>query len=80
MSAPLLECRRNIYTALEDLNFHWDEDKDIPHFRLMWGAGCSVLEIADYFDRDPDEVLLLVIDQAKAGKIKQRKYGLLGRK
>ncbi|WP_017814427.1 hypothetical protein [Paenibacillus shenyangensis] len=75
---PLLETRRNIYTALEDLNFFWDEDKDLPQFQNMWNKGCSLLEIAEYFDRDPDEVVLLVIDQAREKKIKQRQHGLLG--
>lgn len=78
MSVPFLDSRRSIYTALEDLNFLWNED-DLPAFREMWKDGRSVQEIADHFDRDPDEVVLLVIDQAREGKIKRRSTGLSGK-
>ncbi len=77
MSKPVAAvARRSIHIALEELNFVWSEDH-LKYFRLMWGAGCSVKKIAEYFKRDPDEVLLLAIDQARDGKIQRRPYGLL---
>ncbi|WP_322925349.1 helix-turn-helix domain containing protein [Paenibacillus campi] len=69
--------RRNIHIALEELNFVWDEN-ELKRFRRMWTAGYTLPAIALAFDRDPDEVVLLVMDQARAGEIKRRPNGLLG--
>lgn len=70
---------RKVYLALEDLDFCWDE-KEIEDFRKMWDAGFSILDIAAAFDRDPDEVLILAIDQGKHEKIQPRQGGVFGRR
>ncbi|WP_052807137.1 hypothetical protein [Risungbinella massiliensis] len=70
---------RKVYIALEELNFFWDE-REIEDFRKMWSAGFSILDIARMFDRDPDEVLILAIDQGKQELIEPRKGGVFGRR
>lgn len=74
----MTEKRRKIYVACEDLNFVWCEG-DVLEFDRMWHSGVSVQFIANTFKRDPDEVLLLLIDRAKLGYIKPRKGELWGR-
>lgn len=70
--------RRKIYLACEELNFVWDRT-EVSNFRNMWDDGKSIRQIAEVLDRDPDEVLILAIDQCKEGYITQRQGGLLGR-
>lgn len=70
--------RRAIYVVLEDLDFVWDE-ADIPKVEEMWREGLSVWEIAKVFDRDPDEVALLIMDRARQGTIRKRKWGAYAR-
>lgn len=71
--------RRNVYVALEDMDFTWDED-EVSEFDRMWDEGLSVYDIARAFDRDPDEVALLVMDRVRAGMIEKRKNGIWGRR
>ena len=44
----------------------------------MWSSGVSIYDMARSFNRDPDEVVVLIIDRARQGKIKPRKGGVLG--
>jgi len=69
--------RQNLYLACEEMNFVWDE-KEIEHFKTMWREGISVEKIAFVLNRDPDEVLILAIDQSRNRMIKRRSGGLLG--
>jgi len=64
---------------LEELDFSWDE-ADIPQVRHMWKKGLSVWDIARAFDRDPDEVALLIMDLVRKGQIKPRPRGAYGRR
>lgn len=57
-----------IYTACENMDFHWTKNA-VAEFRRLWRAGLTLPEIAEHFDRDPDEVVFLVIDQARRGFI-----------
>jgi hypothetical protein len=56
------------YVACEEVNMIWDE-KDVLAFDSMWNQGINIFEIAESFDRDPDEVVLLVLDRARKGHI-----------
>ncbi len=62
------------YTALEagpTFNFRW-EPADVREVIHLWDAGVSMLTIAAKFDRDPDELAVLVIDLARRGVIGER--------
>lgn len=67
----------NLYTALEDLDFHWDYEQ-VKEFKQMWNKGFSIMYIAEYFDRPQEEVAVLLLDRSLKGCIKQRKGGLFG--
>jgi hypothetical protein len=64
---------------LEDINFEWSTS-DIARAIDMWKNKESIIEIAKAFNRDPDEVLLLLLHLARQRKIKKRKVNLYGRK
>jgi len=57
-----------VHTVCEQMDFHWTQNS-VAEFRRLWRSGLTMPEIAEHFDRDPDEVLLLVIDQARRGFI-----------
>lgn len=69
-----------LYMALDDddINFYWD-DKDVLQFDQMWESRVNIMDIAEFFGRDPDEVMLLAIDRARKGFISKRKGGIVGR-
>lgn len=70
--------RRNIYIPLDDIDWIWDEDQ-MEAFRYMWEAGRSIEQIAKYFRRtDIDEIVVVVMDQARKKMITQRKGGIFG--
>jgi hypothetical protein len=62
------------YIACEDLFLDWDP-RSIPIFDQMWNEGYCITYIADAFDRDVDEVAILVIDRKSKGFIKDRPGG-----
>lgn len=68
-----------IYMALEDenLNYFWDE-KEVLMFDQLWNNGTNIIDISEFFDRDPDEVVILAIDRARKGFIGKRKGGIVG--
>lgn len=70
---------QSIYMALEgaDLDFYWNE-ADVLKFDRMWKKGVNILDIARFFGRDPDEIVLLGIDRARKGFIGKRKGGIVG--
>jgi len=57
-----------VYTVCEQMDFHWTQDS-VAEFRRLWRTGLTLPQIAEHFNRDPDEVMLLVIDQARRGFI-----------
>lgn len=71
--------RHTRYIAGEDMDFVWCE-REVREFDHMWRGGLSVWDIARAFDRDPDEVLILVIDRVRGGHIEPRKHGVYGRR
>lgn len=73
----LTKRREKVYIALEDMDFVWSL-VEVEAFRRMWHEGQSIYEMAQYFDRDPDEVTVLVMCQMRKEKIEQRPGGLMG--
>lgn len=67
------------YIACEDMDFVW-ADQDLEVFRKMWREGLCITDIARAFDRDPDDIGLLVMDQKRKGYIKDRPGGAWGRR
>lgn len=71
IEAALLNQNRNIHIALEEKNFVWGRN-DVLEFEVMYKAGKSLNEIAEYFEKETVEVLLLALDRIEKGKIKIR--------
>jgi hypothetical protein len=69
------DARKNRVVILEDLNFFWDRP-ELTKIKHMWNKGVSVKDIAEHFERDPDEILLALIHMARDEKIVSRKEGL----
>lgn len=67
------------HVACEELNFIWAEN-EVSEFEQLWREGRTLLELARYFKRRQEEVLLLALDRAMFGKIKPRNGGLIGEK
>lgn len=74
----MVHSRTSIYTALEDMDFHWDL-KIVAEFERMWGEGMSVTEIAEVIGRDVNEVAVLALDRRIKGEIEARPGGVFGR-
>ncbi len=72
-----LDKRNDTYIALEDTDFTWDL-MQVTEFDYLWKEGHSLEDIAKYFDRDMDEVALLLMDRMKQGKVKTRANGIFG--
>ena len=60
--------RGNPYIMNEDINHFWDS-YDVQEIVERWNEGQRLEDIAKDFRRDPDEVFLLLFDQARKGKI-----------
>ena len=56
------------HVILIDAKFIWSQE-EVEDFRSMWECGLSLFEIAEQMNEDPDDIALLVIDQAKKRKI-----------
>ncbi|OAB48490.1 hypothetical protein [Paenibacillus antarcticus] len=70
--------RRKIHLACEEMDFTWCDD-EVKKFEDMWLQGEGIGEIAGELERDPDEVLILLIDRARNNKlIIKRPNGLMG--
>lgn len=63
----------------ECMDFGWDEKREIPLFHKLWSKGLSIYDIADEMRRDPDEILLLIVDQRRGGQIEDRPGGIFGK-
>lgn len=63
--------------ACQDMNFIW-RLTHVYEFRSMWQEGCSITQMAEYFDRPALEIILLATDQADKGKISERPGGMMG--
>ncbi|USK43751.1 hypothetical protein [Cytobacillus oceanisediminis] len=63
--------------VLEELDFIWDDD-ELDLLKDLWDREFSITWIGNYFERDPDEVLLALIHLAKENRIDRRRTGLKG--
>ena len=80
MKRDVLKLRpKELYIACEDMDFSWYTE-EIKYVIGGWEEGLNIYEIAEELKRDPDEVLLLLIDLAKKEKILPRKDGIYGGK
>ncbi len=80
MQQELLRARvevEPVIVACEELNFVWHPEK-VRQFRELWAAGEDIREIAKRLHRKPEEVAILVMDQARSSKIKKRPTGIFG--
>lgn len=68
---------RNMITVLEELDFHWCEDVAIEVVNL-WEDGVPFEGIVAHCERDPYEVVLLLLQMARDGKIQIRAGGIFG--
>lgn len=71
--------RRKLYLALEGLDFTFDE-ADLPEIKRQWEEGLSIWNIARAFNRDPDEITVLIMSLRREGKIENRPGGAMGRR
>lgn len=68
-----------IYIACEELNFIW-RPEDVITVDRMWQEGMDIRDIAKAFDRDVDEVAILIMDRVRLGRLGPRKNGVFGRR
>lgn len=66
--------RAKKYIPLEnDFDFHWEWALEEKRAVVAgWRKGASVWALAEQLKRDPDELMLLLIDLSRRGKIKPR--------
>ncbi len=67
--------RQTLYIACEDMDFVWSE-REVLRFDKLWNDGMGLMEIAKKLRRDPDEIVVLVLDRARQGFIKRRPSGI----
>jgi len=72
---PLKLRPKGLYIACEELDFSWYEE-EIELVIQWWNTGLSVEKMAQRLERDPDEILVLLLDLARKEKIQQRKRGI----
>jgi uncharacterized protein YbgA (DUF1722 family) len=71
------ESAAKLMIACQDMNFIW-RITHVYEFRSMWKEGCSITQMAEYFERPALEIILLAADQADKGKIGERPGGMMG--
>ena len=66
-----------LYIALlnNDLSFTHEE---VSKVKTMWKAGADVYKMAQDMDREPSEIMALLIDLSERGKIESRPGGIFG--
>lgn len=72
----LQKARKSLYIACEELDYFWSV-KEVLEFEMAFkykkNEGKNQFEIinelAEYFGRDPDEVLILFVDRARKGRL-----------
>lgn len=72
----LRESRKKRVIVCEDMNFIWDQT-ELNKMAKFWNQSGDVRIIANYFNRDPDEVVFALIHLARIDKIQRREGGLL---
>lgn len=72
----LKNARKKRVIVCEDLNYIWDQT-ELNKIAKFWNQSGDIRIIANYFNRDPDEVVIAIIHLARIDKINRRKGGLL---
>lgn len=62
---------------LDGLDFQWDT-KEITKVNRLWKKGTALIDIAESVKRSPEETFLLLMDQARKGKIQRRENYIWG--
>lgn len=62
---------------LDGLDFQWDTEH-IKKVNRLWKKGTALIDIAESVKRSPEETFLLLMDQARKGKIEQRENYVWG--
>lgn len=70
--------RSNVYIALENLDFVWDE-RDVVDVDKLWEMGYAIDFIAVEFNRPINDVFALLWDRLERGFIQDRPGGIYGR-
>lgn len=65
------------YITCDGLDFLWDK-RNIYEIRKEWNNGTSIQDIAEQFNRNINEVFILLLDQAMSGYIEWRENGIFG--
>lgn len=65
------------YIAGEDFDYIWTEE-EVFDFDCLWAEGKRLDELSRYFNRPPEEILILALDRGTKGRIGPRKGGILG--
>ena len=71
--------RRNIVIACEELDYSWCSD-ELKLMASMWNEGRNLKEMANHFNRDPDEVMIACIHLARKGRISNRNVIMNGQR
>lgn len=67
------------YIACSDLLLDWLPSV-VKEIDKLWNMGWDLWDIAKLYNRDPDEVAILIIDRVRKGFIKKRPGGVYGRR
>lgn len=73
----LREARMNRVIVLEDLDFLWDRS-ELREIVQMWQKNFSLHYMAEYLEREPDEIFLALLHLSRNKRIEARKGGILG--
>lgn len=75
--AHMKKDRRILYCPFEDvdLEWYWDE-KELNEFRELWEQGATLLEMTRQLKKNEYDIMFLVADQARLGKIEPRTIGI----
>jgi hypothetical protein len=64
-----IQGQRNIWHEKLDLS-SWDDEDDV--FAELWNEGKSLFAIAEFFNRDTDEVMIWAIHLARLKRLRKR--------
>lgn len=76
-SAQKSRPQKQLYIALENLDYTWDH-AEVAKAIDLYNQGVHYADIAVYFRRDGDEVIVLLMDLLRKGKISRREGGAYG--
>jgi hypothetical protein len=61
----------------ETVSFAWDKS-NVERFLVMWDEGISVEGIAKKFNRNPIDVMILLLEMGEEERLERRPTGLFG--